>query len=71
MTTTTGTTYARRPRGREGTSHVLLRDPCGHLRIERLRPWHRLLARCLAPRLDRQLADGFRGYRPAGCCDCG
>ena len=30
------------------------------LTLRRLRPWHRLLARSLAPRLDRRLADGAR-----------
>ena len=40
--------------------HVLLDDERGRLTVQRLRPWHRLLARCLAPSLDRQLADGAR-----------
>ena len=40
--------------------HVLLDDDLGRLTLRRLRPWHRLLARGLAPRLDRQLADGAR-----------
>ena len=40
--------------------HVLIDDDLGRLTIRRLRPWHRLLARCLAPNLDRQLADGTR-----------
>ena len=40
--------------------HILLDDDCGRLTVQRLRPWHRLLARCLAPRLDRRLADGAR-----------
>ena len=40
--------------------HALLDDDLGHLTLRRLRPWHRLLARGLAPRLDRQLADGAR-----------
>jgi len=40
--------------------HILLDDDLGRLTVRRLRPWHRLLARCLAPRLDRRLADGAR-----------
>ena len=40
--------------------HVLLDDHLGRLTLRRLWPWHRLLARCLAPSLDRQLADGAR-----------
>ena len=40
--------------------HVLIDDDLGLLTIRRLWPWHRLLARCLAPNLDRQLADGTR-----------
>jgi hypothetical protein len=40
--------------------HALLDDDLGQLALWRLRPWHRLLARGLAPRLDRQLADGAR-----------
>ena len=40
--------------------HVLLDDDLGRLTVRRLRPWHRLLARCLAPSLDRRLADGAR-----------
>lgn len=39
---------------------VLLDDDLGRLTLRRLRPWHRLLARGLAARLDRQLADGVR-----------
>jgi len=38
--------------------HVLLDDDLGRLTVQRLRPWHRMLARGLATRLDRQLADG-------------
>jgi hypothetical protein len=38
--------------------HVLLDDDLGRLTLRRLWPWHRLLARCLAAGLDRQLADG-------------
>ncbi len=40
--------------------HVLLEDDLGRLTLRRLRPWHRLLARCRAARLDRELADGTR-----------
>jgi hypothetical protein len=40
--------------------HVLLDDDLGRLTLRRLRPWHRWLARGLAMRLDRQLADGAR-----------
>jgi hypothetical protein len=40
--------------------HVLLDDDLGRLTLRRLRPWHRMLARGLADRLDRQLADGVR-----------
>ncbi len=40
--------------------HVLLDDDLGRLTVRRLRPWHRMLARSLAARLDRQLADGAR-----------
>jgi hypothetical protein len=40
--------------------HVLLDDDLGRLTVRRVRPWHRLLARGLATRLDRQLADGAR-----------
>jgi hypothetical protein len=39
---------------------VLLDDDLGRLTLRRVRPWHRLLARGLAARLDRQLADGVR-----------
>ena len=40
--------------------HVLLDDDLGRLTVRPLRPWHRMLARVLAARLDRQLADGAR-----------
>src|SRR6266496_149161 len=40
--------------------HALLDDDLGRLTVRRLRPWHRLLARGLATRLDRQLAAGVR-----------
>jgi hypothetical protein len=38
--------------------HVLLDDDIGRLTVRRLRPWHRWLARGLAARLDRRLAEG-------------
>jgi len=40
--------------------HVLLDDDLGRLTVRRLRPWHRMLARVLAVRLDHQLAEGAR-----------
>jgi len=40
--------------------HVLLEDDLGRLTLRPLRPWHQLLARCRAPRLDRELAAGAR-----------
>ena len=40
--------------------HVLLDDDLGRLTVRRLWPWHRMLARGLAARLDRQLAEGAR-----------
>jgi hypothetical protein len=40
--------------------HVLLDDDFGRLTVQRVSPWHRLLARVLAVRLDRQLAGGTR-----------
>ncbi len=58
MTTTTGNTLARRQADRESTNHALLRDGQGQLNLERLWPWHRLLARCAAGPLDRELAAG-------------
>jgi hypothetical protein len=39
--------------------HVLLDDDLGRLTLRRLRPWHRVLARGRAARLDRELADGM------------
>jgi hypothetical protein len=38
--------------------HVLLDDDLGRLTVQRVSPWHRLLARVLAVRLDRPLASG-------------
>jgi hypothetical protein len=40
--------------------HVLLDDDLGRLTVQRVSAWHRLLARVLAVRLDRQLASGTR-----------
>ena len=39
--------------------HVLLHDDLGRLTLGRLRPWHRVLARSRAARLDRELAAGM------------
>jgi hypothetical protein len=58
MTTTTGNTHTANPAGRGRTRHVLLRDDEGRLALVRLRPWHRLLARCASWRLDGELAAG-------------
>jgi hypothetical protein len=58
MTTTTGNPRTHSPAGHRPTEHVLLRDNLGRFTLRRLRPWHRLLARCAAPRLDRELAAG-------------
>ena len=38
--------------------HVLLDDDRGQLTLKRLRPWHQILARSQAARLDRALAEG-------------
>ena len=38
--------------------HVLVHDDLGRLTLRRLRPWHRVLARARAARLDRELAGG-------------
>jgi hypothetical protein len=38
--------------------YVLIDDDRAGLSLRRLRPWHQLLARCLAERLDRKLAEG-------------
>ena len=40
--------------------HVLVEDDQGSLTIQQLRPWDRMMARCLAARLDRELAGGAR-----------
>ena len=58
MTISTGPTRTGRLADRGRTMHVLLDDDQGRLRLRRLRPWHRTLARFLAARLDRELADG-------------
>ena len=58
MTISTGTTRTGRLADRGRTMHVLLDDDQGRLRLRRLRPWHPILARFLAARLDRELADG-------------
>lgn len=58
MTTTTGTTRTGRRAGPDGPAHVLLHDDRGVLTLRRLRPWHRMLARWAAARLDRRLAAG-------------
>jgi hypothetical protein len=57
MTTTTGNTHTW-PGGPGPRQHVLLGDDQGRLILRRLRPWHRVLARCAAARLDRELAAG-------------
>jgi hypothetical protein len=44
----------------EDAMHVLLEDDLGRLTVRRLRPWDRIRARCLAARLDRELARGAR-----------
>jgi len=38
--------------------YVLIDDDRAGLALQRLRPWHRLLASCQAGRLDRELAEG-------------
>src|SRR5450432_3530642 len=38
--------------------HVLQEDELGRLTLYRLRPWDRVVAQCLAWRLDRELACG-------------
>jgi hypothetical protein len=40
--------------------YVLLEDDLGRLALRRLRLWDRIMARCLATRLDRELARGAR-----------
>jgi hypothetical protein len=58
MTTTTGNPHTRSPADQGRSRHVLLGDDQGRLMLRRLRPWHRVLARCAAGRLDRELAAG-------------
>jgi hypothetical protein len=58
MTAAAGSTHPASPAGPGRIRHVLLRDELGLLILRRLRPWHRVLARCAATRLDRQLAAG-------------
>jgi hypothetical protein len=58
MTTTTGSTHPGGTAGPGRTRHVLVRDEQGALSLRRLQPWHRMLARCAAARLDRELAAG-------------
>lgn len=58
MTATAGNTHIYGPAGQGRTRHILLRDDLGCLTLRRLRPWHRVLARCAAARLDRELAAG-------------
>ena len=58
MTITTGITRTSRLADRRRTMHVLLDDDRGCLTLRRLRPWHRMLARYRAARLDRELACG-------------
>jgi len=56
MTTTTGNPHTRSAADQGRSRHVLLGDDQGRLMLRRLRPWHRVLARCAAGRLDRELA---------------
>jgi hypothetical protein len=46
--------------------YVLLEDDLGRLALRRLRLWDRIMARCLAARLDRELARGVRPETNAG-----
>lgn len=46
--------------------HVLVEDERGGLALRRLWPWDRVMARCLAARLDRQLARGVRPEASTG-----
>ena len=58
MTTTTGNPHTYTPADQGRARHLLLRDDRGRLTLRRLRPWHRMLARYAAARLDRELAAG-------------
>jgi hypothetical protein len=66
MMTGASTTRTSSRAGPERTRHVLLRDDLGRLTLRRLRPWHRVLARCAAARLDRELAAGTPPESSAG-----
>lgn len=59
MTATTGNPHASSPAERGRSRHVLLSDDLGRLTLRRLRPWHRVLACCVATRLDHKLAAGI------------
>jgi hypothetical protein len=48
------------------TMYVLLEDDLGRLALRRLRLWDRIMARCRAARLDRELARGARPETNAG-----
>jgi hypothetical protein len=61
-----GSTRTGTQAGPERTRHVLLRDDLGRLTLRRLRPWHRVLARWAAARLDRELAAGASPESSAG-----
>jgi hypothetical protein len=58
MTTIAGSTHRSSRADGPRTAHVLLHDDLGLLTVRRLWPWHRMLARCTAARLDRELAVG-------------
>ena len=58
MTATASNTHIHGLADQGRTKHLLLRDDLGLLTLRRLRPWHRMLARCAAARLDRELAAG-------------
>jgi hypothetical protein len=58
MTTIAGSPHRSRRADGTRTAHVLLHDDRGFLTVRRLRPWHRMLARCTAARLDSELAAG-------------
>jgi hypothetical protein len=58
MTATAGNTHSHSQTDQGRMRHVLLCDDLGYLTLLRLRPWHRLLARCAVARLDRELAAG-------------
>jgi len=60
MATTIDHARARRPASQRLAGYALLCDEQGNFTLRRLRSWHRLLARCAAMRLDRELAAGAR-----------